>query len=91
MALAAATLLAAVLVVGMDAWHRTRPVPTALACCLTATELVLAPAGTPGRHPQLLHPGVDLRHDPNLPPLPAGLLDPRLPCISSPAPRPEVP
>ena len=90
-ALAACTLLAAVLTVGFDAWHRTRPVATAPARCLTATELVLAPAGTRGRHPQLLHPGVDLRYDPNLPPLPAGLLDPGLAGILPTARRPEPP
>jgi hypothetical protein len=72
-ALAALAVLAVLLTAGLQAWHLRRPVPIALARCLGATELVLAPAGTPRRHPQLLHPAVDLRHAPHLPPLPAGL------------------
>jgi hypothetical protein len=71
--LAAAAVLAVMLTAGLQAWYQRRPVPIALARCLAATELVLAPAGTPRRHPQLLHPAVDLRHTPHLPPLPAGL------------------
>ncbi len=70
--LAASVVLAAVSAVGLQIWYQTRPLPVALAGCLAATELVLAPAGTPDRHPRLLHPAVDLRHGPHLPPLPAG-------------------
>ncbi|MEE4608017.1 MAG: hypothetical protein V2L15_03950 [Desulfobacteraceae bacterium] len=72
-ALAAAAVLAVVLTAGLQAWHQRRPVPIALARCLAVTDLALAPAGTPARHPQLRHAAVDLRQAPPLPPLPKGV------------------
>jgi hypothetical protein len=70
--LAASAVLAALSTVGLQTCYQARPLPIALARCLAATELVLAPAGTPARHQRLLHPAVDLRHAPHLPPLPPG-------------------
>jgi len=67
-AAAAVPLIVGGLLVGLSVWNGTRPVPTALVRCLAATELVLAPSGTRARHPVLMHPGVDLRHAPYLPP-----------------------
>lgn len=71
--LAAVVLLAVALTVGLQAWQQVRPPSIVPARCLAVTELVLSPAGTPARHPQLRHPAVDPRQAPSLPPLPKGV------------------